>query len=215
MNTPNEQLDAIKDMRNLMERSSRFLSLSGLAGVVIGIIALLGVAVLYLHFDISPLGSGFEIKLATIKPSLQDENFLFLIGDALLILLAAVIAGILMSVNRSKKLQLSTWDNTAKRMLINLFIPLAAGGILCLIMMAKGELSYLIPVTLIFYGQALVNASKYSFDEIRTLGIIQTMLGLVAAWQPTYALLLWAMGFGILHIGYGLLIHTKHQNGNK
>jgi hypothetical protein len=215
MNTPNEQLDAIKDMRNLMERSSRFLSLSGLAGVVIGIIALLGVAALYLQFDLSLLGSGFEIKLATIKPSLQDENFLFLIGDALLILLAAVIAGILMSVNRSKKLQLSTWDNTAKRMLINLFIPLAAGGILCLIMMAKGELSYLIPVTLIFYGQALVNASKYSFDEIRTLGILQTMLGLFAAWQPAYALLLWAIGFGILHIGYGLLIHTKHQNGNK
>lgn len=215
MNTPNEQLDAIKDMRNLMERSSRFLSLSGLAGVAIGIIALMGVAALYLQFDLSPLGSGFETKLATIQPSIHDDNFLFLIADALIILLVAITAGILMSVNRSKKLQLSSWDNTAKRMLINLFIPLAAGGILCLIMMAKGELSYLIPVTLIFYGQALVNASKYSFDEIRTLGILQTILGLLAAWQPAYALLLWAIGFGFLHVGYGLLIHTKHQNGYK
>jgi hypothetical protein len=131
------------------------------------------------------------------------------------VLLVAVIAGILMSINQSKKLQLPSWDLTAKRLLINLFIPLAAGGVLCLIMMTKGELGYLIPVTLIFYGLSLVNASKYSFDEIRTLGVLQTVLGLIAAWLPDYALLLWATGFGILHIGYGLLIHTKHQNGNK
>ena len=215
MNTPKEQLDAIKDMRNLMERSSRFLSLSGLSGVAIGIIALLGATALYLQFDLSPLTSGFENKLASIQATLDDKNFLFLIADALIVLLIAVIAGILMSINQSKKLQLSSWDLTAKRLLINLFIPLAAGGLLCLIMMTKGELGYLIPVTLIFYGLSLVNASKYSFDEIRTLGVLQTVLGLIAAWLPDYALLFWAIGFGILHIGYGLLIHTKHQNGNK
>jgi hypothetical protein len=215
MNTPKEQLDAIKDMRNLMERSSRFLSLSGLSGVAIGIIALMGATALYLQFDLSPLNSGFENKLASIQARSDDKNFLFLIADALIVLLVAVIAGILMSINQSKKLQLPSWDLTAKRLLINLFIPLAAGGVLCLIMMTKGELGYLIPVTLIFYGLSLVNASKYSFDEIRTLGVLQTILGLIAAWLPDYALLLWSTGFGILHIGYGLLIHTKHQNGNK
>jgi predicted lysophospholipase L1 biosynthesis ABC-type transport system permease subunit len=215
MNTPKEQLDAIIDMRNMMERSSRFLSLSGLSGVAIGIIALIGATVLYLQFDLSPLHSGFENKLASIQATLDDKNFLFLIADALIVLLVAVIAGILMSINQSKKLQLPSWDLTAKRLLINLFIPLAVGGVLCLIMMTKGELGYLIPVTLIFYGLSLVNASKYSFDEIRTLGVLQTVLGLIAAWLPDYALLLWATGFGILHIGYGLLIHTKHQNGNK
>ncbi|MFN5376170.1 MAG: hypothetical protein ACK492_07415 [Chitinophagaceae bacterium] len=215
MNTPKEQLDAIKDMRNLMERSSRFLSLSGLSGVAIGIIALMGATALYWQFGLSPLNSGFENKLVSIKASLDDKNFLFLMADALIVMLVAIIAGILMSVNQSKKLQLPAWDLTAKRLLINLFIPLAAGGILCLIMIDKGELVYLIPITLIFYGLSLVNASKYSFDEIRTLGILQIVLGLIAAWQADYALLLWATGFGILHIGYGLLIHTKHQNGNK
>lgn len=215
MNNPKEQLDAIKDMRNLMERSSRFLSLSGLSGVAIGIIALMGATALYLQFDLSPLNSGFANKLASVQTTIGDKNFVFLIADAVIVLLVAVFAGILMSVNQSKKLQLPSWDLTAKRLLINLFIPLAAGGILCLIMIEKGELNYLIPLTLIFYGLALVNASKYSFDEIRTLGVLQTVLGLIAAWHPDYALLLWATGFGILHIGYGLLIHTKHQNGNK
>ena len=212
---PKEQLDAIKDMRNLMERSSRFLSLSGLSGVAIGIIALMGAAALYLQLDLSPLNSGFENKLASIQATLDDKNFLFLIADAVIVLLVAVIAGIMMSINQSKKLQLPSWDLTAKRLLINLFIPLIAGGILCLIMIEKGDLVYLIPLTLIFYGLSLVNASKYSFDEIRTLGIVQITLGLIATWQADYALLLWATGFGILHIGYGLLIHTKHQNGNK
>lgn len=215
MNTPKEQLDAIKDMRNLMERSSRFLSLSGLSGVAIGIIALLGAAAVYLQLGLSSITSGFENKLKSIHATSDDDHFLFLIVAALLVLLVAVITGILMSINRSKKLQLPAWDLTAKRLLINLFIPLAAGGILCLIMIDKGEFVYLIPITLIFYGLSLVNASKYSFDEIRTLGILQIVLGLIAAWQADYALLLWATGFGILHIGYGILIHTKHQNGNK
>ena len=215
MNTPKEQLDAIKDMRNLMERSSRFLSLSGLSGVAIGIIALLGAAAVYLQLGLSSITSGFENKLKSIHATSDDDHFLFLIVAALLVLLVAVITGILMSINRSKKLQLPAWDLTAKRLLINLFIPLAAGGILCLIMIDKGEFVYLIPITLIFYGLSLVNASKYSFDEIRTLGILQIVLGLIAAWQADYALLLWTTGFGILHIGYGLLIHTKHQNGNK
>jgi len=106
MNTPKEQLDAIKDMRNLMERSSRFLSLSGLSGVAIGIIALIGAAALYIQFDLPLLNSGFEYKLASIQATLDDKNFLFLIADALIVLLVAVIAGILMSINQSKKLQL-------------------------------------------------------------------------------------------------------------
>ena len=215
MNTPKEQLDAIKDMRNLMERSSRFLSLSGLSGVAIGIIALLGAAAVYLQLGLSSITSGFENKLKSIHATSDDDHFLFLIVAASLVLLVAVITGILMSINRSKKLQLPAWDLTAKRLLINLFIPLAAGGISCLIMIDKGEIVYLIPITLIFYGLSLVNASKYSFDEIRTLGILQIVLGLIAAWQADYALLLWATGFGILHIGYGILIHTKHQNENK
>lgn len=215
MNKQQEQLEAIKEMRNLMERSSRFLSLSGLAGVVIGIIALLGVAALYQKFNLSALGTDFQEKIASVTVSVDDGNFVFLISTALLVLTVALISGVLMSANRSKKLQLPAWDLTAKRLLINLMIPLVAGGLLCLIMIEKGELTYLIPVTLIFYGLALVNASKYSFDEIRTLGIIQIVLGLIAAFQPEYALVIWAIGFGLLHIGYGLIIHTKHQNGNK
>ena len=100
MNKQQEQLEAIKEMRNLMERSSRFLSLSGLAGVVIGIIALLGVAALHQQLNLSALGTDFQEKLALVTVSVDDQNFIFLISTALLVLTAALIAGVLMSANR-------------------------------------------------------------------------------------------------------------------
>lgn len=211
MKSPQEQLDAIQDMRKLMERSSRFLSLSGLSGVAIGIFALMGVTVLYLKLDLHPLESGFQAVLLSIKPSLGNELFQFIILDALVVLIGSLLAGTIMSVNRSKKLNLPSWDSAAKRLVLNLMIPLITGGLLCLILIEKGQLDLLAPTTLIFYGLALVNASKYTVDEIRNLGILQIILGLLAAWQTDFGLLCWAIGFGILHIGYGLFIHTKHQ----
>jgi hypothetical protein len=143
---------------------------------------------------------------------MSDETFQFIMLDALLVLIASLAAGTIMSINRSKKLNLPSWDGAAKRLVINLMIPLTSGGFLCLIFIQKGQLEMLAPLTLIFYGLALVNASKYTVDEIRNLGILQIILGLLAAWQPDFGLLCWAIGFGILHIGYGLFIHTKHQS---
>lgn len=206
-----EQLDAIQEMRKMMERSSRFLSLSGLSGVAIGIFALLGVTALYLKLDLQPLGQGYQTIMEATTPSIINETFQFIMLDALLVLIASLTAGTIMSINRSKKLNLPAWDPAAKRLLINLMLPLVAGGLLCLIFIQKGQLSMLAPLTLIFYGLALVNASKYTVDEIRNLGVLQITLGLIAAWKIDFALLCWAIGFGILHIGYGLFIHTKHQ----
>jgi hypothetical protein len=212
MENPNEQLEAIKDMRNLMERSSRFLSLSGLSGVAIGIFALMGLSLLYLKLDLSPFNTGFQEKMIALDGNYTDAIFQFLLLDALAILIASLVVGTWMSVNRSKKLNLPSWDPAAKRLVINLMIPLVAGGLLCLIFIQKGELAYLAPVTLLFYGLALVNASKYTVDEIRNLGIIEIGLGLIAFWHLDFALLFWGIGFGILHIIYGIFIHTKHQN---
>jgi hypothetical protein len=211
MKSPQEQLDAIQDMRKLMERSSRFLSLSGLSGVAIGIFALMGTTVLYLKLDLHPLEKGYQSLLATTTPSLSNELFQFIILDAFIVLIASLSAGTIMSMNRSKKLNQPSWDPAAKRLVINLMIPLVAGGLLCLIFIQKGELAYLAPITLLFYGLALVNASKYTVDEIRNLGIIEIALGLIAFWQLEFALLIWGIGFGILHIIYGMFIHTKHQ----
>lgn len=212
MNNPQEQLDAIREMRNMMERSSRFISLSGLSGLAIGTTALLGAGAFYLHLGLSPLKEGLSQRLQNTNVSLNDDTFRFMILDALIVLFISLITGTWMSVKRSRKLDLPVWDMTTKRLLINLMIPLTAGGLFCIIMIQQRILFLLAPITLIFYGLALVNASKYTIDDIRNLGLIQILLGLTGALSPDHSLLCWSIGFGLLHIGYGWLIHNKQEN---
>jgi len=66
------------------------------------------------------------------------------------------------------------------------------------------------PLTLIFYGLALVNASKYTLSEIRSFGIAEIVLGLIAMAFIGYGLLFWAIGFGLLHIIYGIIMHVRY-----
>lgn len=92
-----------------------------------------------------------------------------------------------------------------------MMIPLFAGGIYCLVLYNHRQLALIAPATLIFYGLALVNASKYTINDIRNLGIAILVTGLVASAMVDYGLLFWAFGFGILHIVYGMTIHNKYE----
>ena len=60
---------------------------------------------------------------------------------------------------------------------------------------------------LIFYGMALVNASKYTLGNVRYLGLAEIVLGLLCAALPGYGFWFWVIGFGVLHIVYGSLIY--------
>jgi len=211
MNNTKEQLDAIKDIRNMMERSSRFLSLSGLSGVAIGLIALLGVALFCLHFQFSPLEKGYYQLLLTTSGYTNDEAILFMVITAVGVLLLAIASGTIMSIRKSKQMMLPIWDASSKRMLINMLIPLATGAIFCLILLSNNLVSMLAPTSLIFYGLALVNASKYTLEDIKYLGVMEITLGLSAAWWVDLGLINWTIGFGVLHILYGFFLHAKHE----
>ena len=67
------------------------------------------------------------------------------------------------------------------------------------------------PGLLVFYGLALLNASKYTLDEIRWLGLTQIGLGLLAMLHPGWGLIYFALGFGLGHIGYGLLMYNRYE----
>jgi VIT1/CCC1 family predicted Fe2+/Mn2+ transporter len=123
----------------------------------------------------------------------------------------SLAAGIFFAWRNARKNALPIWDNTALRLLINLGIPLAVGGIFCLILFYHGYTGLAAPATLIFYGLALINASKYSINEIRSLGLLQVVAGLLAAFFIDYGLLFWAFGFGLLHVVYGILIYVKYE----
>ncbi|WP_416864993.1 MAG: hypothetical protein ACMVP2_21120 [Imperialibacter sp.] len=197
-------LDDLQEIKSIMDRSSRFISLSGMSGIVAGFLGLIGA---YVAYEMVYSGQDY---LGYRQALLSNENISQLLIIAVALLLSAVGAGLFFTQRKASKNNQKLWDSQARRLLINLFIPLAAGGILCVILLFKGLIGLLAPLTLLFYGLALVNASKYTLSEVRSLGLMQVALGLLACQFIGYGLLFWAVGFGLLHIIYGIVMHVKY-----
>lgn len=206
-----EHLQQLAEIRSLMERSSRFISLSGFSGVFAGIYAIIGAGVAYYKF-------GFREDLGLYNPrtasteSFGPDNFMdFIFLDALLVLFFSLVTAWFFTSRRARKKGQNLFDKTGLRLSINLLAPLSIGGIFCLLLMKLG-LNYLVaPSTLIFYGLALINGSKYTLDEIRYLGYSEAILGLMAMAYPGKGIIFWVLGFGVLHIFYGLLMWNKYE----
>lgn len=197
-------LDDLKEIREIMDKSSRFISLSGMSGIVAGVIALIGAYIAYTYIYVDHAFFGYRMVILTP----QTISQLLILATVILVL--ALVAGVFFTKRKAEKTKQKLWDLQTKRLLSNLMIPLAAGGILCLIFLLRGYVGIVAPLTLVFYGLALVNASKYTLSEVRALGLMQVALGLLAAYFVGYGLLFWALGFGVLHIIYGVRMHLKY-----
>jgi len=208
-NSPIDSLQDVKDIRKLMERSSRFISLSGLSGVAAGICALAGAAIARKVV--------FEsyYKRYNTRESFSSEDFhslkIQLIGLAAAVLFISCLSAFYFTWNKSKKLGRPLWDHTSRRLSWNILIPLTAGGFFILSMLQYDEWRFVAPACLVFYGLALVNASKYTLTEIRYLGYCEIVLGLLTTQWPGYGLYFWAAGFGILHIVYGIIMWWRYE----
>jgi hypothetical protein len=211
MDKQNEHLDTLTEIRSMMERSSRFISLSGLSGVFAGIFALIGAWIAYQKLATYDFENSYEALLRGEADAIRYNFYAFFIFDALCVLAASLAAGIFFTVRKAKRKGQSIWDSTAKRLLLNLFIPLAAGGFFCIVLMYHGLFGLVAPATLLFYGLALLNASKYTLHDIRALGICQIILGLLASISLGYGIIFWAIGFGVLHILYGTIMYYKYE----
>lgn len=192
-------IEQLKDIRNLMDRSSRFLSLSGLSGVLAGIYAILGAA-----------GVWFVIQNRTQRyVTLESTEFKIIIGIAAAVLILSVITGIWLSAGKAKKRKEKLWNTASKRLIINFSLPLATGGVFGVMLLKQQHYGLVSPVTLIFYGLALINSSKYTFDTLRSLGLSFVVLGLINTGFPGYGLQFWTIGFGFFHILYGTVMYIK------
>ncbi len=211
MKNPEHPLHTLTEIRSLMERSSRFISLSGLSGVSAGICALVGAAFAYVYLDIDLFSDHYPTYLRDAAGRLHPEVLTFLMVDALLVLFFSISFGVYFTTRKARRQGQKIWDATAARLLTNLLLPLATGGIFALILLYHGLIGLLAPTTLIFYGLALLNASKYTLNDIRYLGICEIILGLVSALWIGYGLLFWAIGFGLLHILYGSMMYFKYE----
>jgi hypothetical protein len=215
MNNKEEQLQALSDIRNMMERSSKFISLSGLSGVFVGLLALIASSIIFCLSEEMIPNSETQSKtyydFAIVNNKLNVEVLTIYAAVALSALLLSFAISGLLTIRKAKKQGIKIWDETAKRLFINMIIPLVTGGLVCLILLYHLQVQFIAPMMLVFYGLALVNASKYTYDDIRNLGIIEIVLGLAACIFVEQGLILWAFGFGIMHIFYGVLMYFKYD----
>lgn len=210
-NTGGQPLETLQDIKRIMERSSRFISLSGLSGIAAGVFALAGA------WFANGLIDKYYSKYSNSGYSGQDFQSLKLklLLIAVSVLLISLISSFYFTWRRTRQIQIKFWDHTSKRLLINMLIPLFTGGIFILAMLQQDEWRYVAPASLIFYGLSLVNASKYTFSDVRYLGFLQILLGLINTQYIGYGIYFWAAGFGVLHIIYGVLMWWKYERVQK
>lgn len=196
----------IQSIKEMMERSTRFISLSGLSGVLAGIYALIGsvIAYYFIYYPNSPFGYRFYYVN-------QNDIIVKLIITASCVLIASILTGILLTIRKAKKQEVPYWNASSKRFLINVSIPLVCGGLFILTLLVRGYFGIVAPTCLLFYGLALLNGSSYTFGEIRYLAFVQIGLGILCSVFPGYGLVFWSLGFGIMHIFYGVLMFNKYD----
>jgi hypothetical protein len=202
--------DDIRTIKKIMEESSRFLSLSGLSGLFAGVTAIAGGCVAQYGilksrtFFINDMGTTFidkEISLFKIQ----------LVADALIILSVALAGSFYFSFRKARDKGQNIWTPVSKRLLFNLFIPLIAGAFFISVLYFQNQWQLIVPAMLIFYGLALISAGKFTYSEVFYLGLAELITGFASVFFPAETLLFWIMGFGVLHIGYGLIMYRKYK----
>ena len=202
--TTQSNLEAIQDIRKMMERSSRFISLSGWSGIAAGICALIGSWVAYSRIKDYYDGSSPSTGCPTC---LRNE----LIAIAAAIFIAALASAFSFTYIKSKKEGVAIWGSAARRLLWNTLMPMVIGGLLIWKMMDLKYYDLVASSTLIFYGLALINGSKYTMGEVRYLGYAQIITGIISLFVISRGLYAWAFGFGVLHIIYGVAMWWKYE----
>ncbi|WP_062053156.1 hypothetical protein [Aquimarina longa] len=203
MNTE-EYLRDISEIKDMMNKSSRFFSLSGLSGILAGVYALIGAVVAYYLVSIS----GREYLI------LDGKIFNYILLDLAAVAILSIGTAIILSTRKARTNQETLWTSATRRLLTAFLIPLVTGGIYILIKISSHHYGLTGSLMLIFYGLALVNASKYTIGNVKYLGYIEIILGLICAIYPGYGFWFWILGFGIMHIIYGSLIYFNEDSNS-
>jgi hypothetical protein len=202
--------DDIKTIKKIMEESSRFLSLSGLSGLFAGMIAIAGGCVA--QYGILKSRSFFINDMVT---TLSDKELssvkIQIVADAFIVLSVALAGSFYFSFRKARDKGQKIWTPVSKRLLINLFIPLIAGFFFVIVLYFQNQWQLIVPAMLIFYGLALISAGKFTYSEVFYLGLAELITGFAAVFFPAITLLFWIIGFGALHIGYGLIMYRKYK----
>jgi hypothetical protein len=200
--------DEISSIRTIMERSTRFISLSGLSGVMAGIYALIGA---YFAYRLLYSPGGYEYTGRGGYTAIDKDLTMNLFLIACVVLILSIATGIWLTVRKAKHKGATVWNQSSRSLLLSGALPLLTGGCFVLILLVQGHYGIIAPGCLVFYGLALVAASQYTYGDVKWLGILEIGLGLISTLLPGYGLAFWALGFGVLHVLYGTIMHFKYD----
>ncbi|MDD3039798.1 hypothetical protein [Bacteroides sp.] len=185
-------LESVNEIKELMEKSSKFISISGFAAIMAGIYAL--------------TGAWIVVAIPSLKANLES---MVIVG--LIVLATSAITAVILSYNKSKRMRQKFFSKLAYRTLWNFSLPMLTGGILCISILWHGYYDILSPIMLLFYGLTLVNVSKFTYSNIAWLGYVFICLGMIDSFWEGHALLFWTIGFGGFHILYGILFYIHYE----
>ncbi|MBN1252821.1 MAG: hypothetical protein JXR51_08280 [Bacteroidales bacterium] len=209
MNENKKHIEDIAEIRNLMEKSSKFISLSGLSGILAGVFALIGSITSYWYINISYPKLSNPIFLKSL--SIENESKILLILLAFLIFILAFGTAVYFTTKNRKNKSSKLWNYSSKKVVGNLFIPLSIGAIFISYLILNNYCELIVPSSLIFYGLSLINAGHFTFSDIKYLGLLELITGCFSLIFIDYYLLFWSIGFGALHIIYGILMYIKYE----
>lgn len=211
MTESREHLQTLTEIRGLMERSTKFLSLSGLSGVSAGLIALVGGIVAYVRLRPGWFTLFDSDTYQRLTPPSRREVMEFLFVDAVVVFVLAMLAAWYFTSRKARRQGLTVWTAASRRLLWALLIPLLVGGVFCMGLVYHQLIWLVCPAMLTFYGLTLLNARQHTYRDLEYLGYCQIALGLIALFMTGYGLLIWTIGFGALHILYGTLMWYKYD----
>lgn len=199
----NQYTDDLAHIRSMMERSSRFLSLSGWAGILPGIFALAGLAMAVWF-----ISQAQQFWWYGDAPASNSPLAFQLIATAMIVLGLSIFSSWYTCMRKARNENQATWTPAIRNMLLHFAIPLAAGAIILGWIYLKAEWGLLAPVMLSFYGLALVQVSQFTLRSVFWLGIIEITLSIPSG-IPGWGIPMLAIGFGVAHIVYGIMMFNK------
>jgi len=205
-----EYIEDLRIIKKVMEESSRFLSLSGLSGIFAGLTALAGAAgAVFAFLDGDLILSDEMFSSKSLSEINRIKVGLMLLAGIVLVI--SIALSLWFSWKKSVKKSQRLWTPVSRKLLTNLIVPLFAGGVFIVIFLIHNEWQYILPSMLIFYGLSLVSATKFTYNDIFYLGLIEILSGLAAAALPSFGIIFWSFRVGLLHMVYGLLLYGKYE----
>lgn len=206
MNKANQHLESINEIRSIMERSTTFVSLTGLSGVMAGLYGILTFVIVSYKLDSMILDSNTIFRMIT-----ERELQLFLVVVAAVSLSVTLLTALGLTIRKAGKRGLGVWDSVSRRFALHLFLPLGAGGLFTIALAYHGQLQLVCPAMLLFFGLALLSAARYVQMDMLWLSLIEICLGLAASFWYESGLIFWGVGFGLATLLYGILMYFKYE----